>query len=40
MMQIMSHQDDEDHPTKEDLLRLEKKLDRLAQKLNIEDWDE
>lgn len=40
MMQLMSHQDDSDHPTKEDVLRLEKKLDRLAQKLNIEDWND
>ena len=40
MMQIMSHQDDVEHLTKEDVLRLEKKLDKLAKKLNIEDWDE
>lgn len=40
MMQLMSHQDDEEHPTKEDFLRLEKKLDRLAEQLNIENWDE
>ena len=37
MMQIMSHQDDE-HITKKDLLRLERKLDLLAQDLSIKDW--
>ena len=40
MMQVMSHQDDEEHFTKQDLLRLENKLDKLAQRLNIEDWNE
>lgn len=40
MMQLMNHQDEEEHPTKEDILRLEKKLDRLAKQFNIENWDE
>lgn len=39
MMQIMSHHDNEEQITKEDMRRLESKLDALAQKLNIPDWE-
>lgn len=38
MMNLMSHQDEE-FVTQTDIRRIEKKLDRLAQKLEIEEWE-
>jgi voltage-gated potassium channel len=39
MMQIMSHHDDNEPLSRTDALRLEAKMDKLAQRLNIENWD-
>ena len=39
VMRLMVHQEENEHPSRNDLLRLERKMDRLAQEMNIQDWE-
>ena len=39
VMRLMVHQEENEQPSRNDLLRLERKMDRLAQEMNIQDWE-